>query len=300
MSRPMAADVTRRAHANGIELAYDTFGDPSAPPLLLIMGLGAQMIAWDETFCGMLAGRGYHVIRFDNRDIGMSTTIDSGGVPNIRSMVLQAMLGRPPRAPYTLVDMAEDSVGLLDALAIPSAHLVGASMGGAIAQEIALRHRPRVRTLTSIMSTSGDPSLPPPTREAMAMLMTPTPTDRDGYCRRHAAVMKVLRGPGFPDDEAQDLARADRAFARGVDRAGVARQFAAVLASGSRRRRLAGLDVPTLVLHDPADPLVRFECGVDVARSVPGAKLIPIEGMGHALPIAAWPQLVAAIAEHAV
>jgi pimeloyl-ACP methyl ester carboxylesterase len=248
----------------------------------------------------MLASRGYYVIRFDNRDIGQSTTIDSGGVPNIRSLLLQAMLGRSPRAPYTLMDMADDSVGLLDALAIPSVHVVGASMGGAIAQEMALRHRPRVRTLTSIMSTSGDPSLPPPTPEAMSMLMTPTPRDRDGYCRRHVALMKVLRGPGFPEDEARDLARAERAFARGVDRAGVARQFAAILASGSRKRRLAALDVPTLVLHDPADPLVRFACGLDVARTVPGAKLVPIEGMGHALPIAVWPRLVAAIAAHAV
>jgi len=210
------------------------------------------------------------------------------------------MKGQPVTAPYTLHDMADDTVGLMDALGIGSAHVVGASMGGAIAQLIAMRYRPRLRTLTSIMATSGAAGLPPPTPEAMAVLLMPTPTERSAYIERFIQTWKVLRGPGFPLDEARDPERASQLHARGLNPPGVARQLAAIIASGSRKKQLASLLVPTLVIHGDADPLVPVECGIDVAHTVPGAKLMVIEGMGHALPISMWPRLVDAIAEHAV
>ena len=294
---------TRFARANGIELAYDTFGDAAAQPLLLIMGLGTQMIAWDEAFCSRLAARGYHVIRFDNRDIGLSTKFSEAGVPDIGKLLMRAMAGQPAgdvKVPYTLADMALDAVGLLDALGIGSAHVVGASMGGAIAQEIALRHPKRVRTLVSIMSTSGAPGLPPPKPDALALLMTPAPTDRAGYLERYLRMMRILRAGEFPDEEALDPARAARTYERGLNPAGYARQLAAIIASGSRKEALASLRVPTLVIHGNVDPLVPIECGIDVARSVPGARMVTIEGMGHALPASSWPPIIDAIGEHAV
>ncbi len=288
------------AKANGIDLVYDTFGDRSDPPLLLIMGLASQMIAWDDEFCAMLAARGYWVVRFDNRDIGLSTKLSQAGVPDIAALLARSMRGESVTASYTLRDMADDTVGLLDALGIDSAHVVGASMGGAIAQLVAVHHPRRVRTLTSIMSTSGAPGLPPPTPEAMAVLLTPTPTERDAYIERYIRTWKVLRGgPSFPLDEACDTERASQLHARGLSPAGVARQLAAIIASGSRREQLASLHVPTLVIHGDIDPLVPLACGKDVASAVPGAKLQIIEGMGHALPISLWPRIVDAIAAHA-
>lgn len=288
------------AKTNGIELFYDTFGNPGAPPLLLIMGLASQMLAWDDEFCAMLAGRDYWVIRFDNRDIGLSTNCSQLGVPNIAALLKQSMEGKPVTAPYTLRDMADDTVGLLDALGIASAHVVGASMGGAIGQELAIHYPRRLRTLTSIMATSGDPTLPPPKPEAMAVLLTPTPIDRDAYIERYIRSWMVLRGPGFPLDEARDPERASQLHARGLNPPGVARQLAAILASGSRKKQLESVRVPTLVIHGDADPLVPVECGIDVANTVPGANLLIIKGMGHALPISMWPQIVNGIAEHAV
>lgn len=288
------------ANANGIELVYDSFGDPGAPPLLLIMGLASQMIAWDDDFCAMLAARGYWVIRFDNRDIGLSTKCAQQGVPDLSALMARAMAGEPVTAPYTLLDMADDTVGLLDALGIASAHVVGASMGGAIAQTLAIHHAPRLRTLTSIMATSGAPGLPPPTPQAMAVLLAPTPTDRSAYIERYVRTWNVLRGPGFPLDESRDVERASQLHARGLNPPGVARQLAAILASGSRKEQLGSISVPTLVVHGDADPLVPVACGIDVADSVPNSKLLIIEGMGHALPIAMWPQVVDAIAGHAL
>ena len=287
------------ARANGLDLCYDTFGDPQAQPLLLIMGLGAQMIVWDDEFCALLAGRGYRVIRFDNRDIGLSTRLGDAGVPDVAAGMMAAMQGQPVSAPYLLRDMAADAVGLMDALGIGSAHVVGASMGGAIAQTLAIEHPQRLRTLTSIMATTGAPGLPPPKPEAMAVLFKPTPTDQAAYLASYLQTWQVLRGPGFPLDEARDLERAGQSFARGLNPAGVARQLMAILASGSRQQALRSVSVPTLVIHGRADPLVPVECGIDTARAVPGAELLVIDGMGHALPITMWPQIVEAIARHA-
>jgi pimeloyl-ACP methyl ester carboxylesterase len=287
------------ARANGIELCYEIFGDAGAEPMLLIMGLGAQMIHWDDDFCRQLAARGFRVIRFDNRDIGKSSKLSGGKRLGALEMLKLRFLKIPVDAPYRLRDMAEDTVGLMDALGIQSAHLVGASMGGMIAQEVAISFPRRVRSLTSIMSTTGDPKVPAPTREAMAVLMAPPPATKDEYFSRYAQTWKVLRVGSFPQDEALDRARAERTYERGLNPAGVGRQLRAIMASGSRKERLAAVKAPTLVIHGTVDPLVRPEGGKDTAASIPGAKLLMIEGMGHALPIPMWPQIIDAIDKHA-
>jgi len=288
-----------RARANGIELCWDSFGAVGAPPLLLIMGLAAQMIAWPDDFCARIAERGFRVIRFDNRDIGLSTRFDAAGVPDIGAAMTAALQGKPVDAPYRLTDMAADAFGLLDALGTGRAHVVGASMGGAIAQTMAIERPERLLTLTSVMATTGEPGLPPPTPEAMGVLLKPPVTTLDGYIRSYVETWKVLRAGSFPEDEALDRERAEAVFARGLNPAGVARQLAAILASGSRKAALRSVRVPTLVLHGDADPLVPLACGVDTAESIPGARLVVIPGMGHALPISFWKRIVEEIATHA-
>jgi pimeloyl-ACP methyl ester carboxylesterase len=296
---PLAHQPPQIARANGIDLCYEIFGDPNAEPMLLIMGLGAQMIHWDDDFCRGLAARGFRVIRFDNRDIGKSSRLTGGKRLTAVELLKLRFLNMPVAAPYTLNDMAADVIGLMDALHVKSAHLVGASMGGMIAQEIAIAFPQRVRSLTSIMSTTGNPKLPQPTREAMALLMAPPPATKEEYFARHAQTWKVLRGGSFPEDEARDRARAERNFERGLNPAGVGRQLRAVLASGNRKKRLGSVKAPTLVIHGTVDPLVRPEGGKDTAAAIPGAKLLMIEGMGHALPVAMWPQVIDAIDKHA-
>ena len=287
------------AKTNGVELCYDIFGDANAEPMVLIMGLGAQMIFWDDDFCKELAGRGFRVVRFDNRDIGLSTKM-SGGKPLTAIDFLKLRIFKiPPQASYRLWDMANDVIGLMDLLGIKKAHIVGLSMGGAIAQEIAMNHPDRVLSLTSIMATSGNPKLPNPTKEAMAMLVAPAPKTKDEYFARFAANWKILRGASFPADEAKDHARAERTYARGLNPAGVGRQLRAIMASGDRTSRLRGVKARTLVIHGTIDPLVPPEHGKAVAGTIPGAKLLLIEGMGHALPMPMWPIVIGAIADHA-
>ena len=286
-------------HANGIDLCYEIFGDADAEPILLIMGLGGQMIHWEDDFCRQLAGRGFRVIRFDNRDIGKSSHLSGGKRLGPVELLKLRFLKIPVAAPYRLRDMADDSIGLMDALGVKSAHVVGMSMGGMIAQEIAITYPQRVRSLTSIMSTTGNPKVPPPTREASAVLMAPPPTTREEYFARFAQTWKILRVGSFPQDEALDRSRAERTFARGLNPAGVGRQLRAILASGSRKERLRQVRAPTLVIHGTVDPLVHPMGGKDTAASIPGAKLLMIEGMGHALPIPMWPQIIDAIDKHA-
>jgi pimeloyl-ACP methyl ester carboxylesterase len=295
----LAHQPPQLARANGIDLCYEIFGAADAEPMLLIMGLGAQMILWDDDFCRQLAARGFRVIRFDNRDIGMSGKLTGGKRLGPLELLKLRFLNIPVAAPYRLHDMALDVIGLLDALGIKSAHLVGASMGGMIAQEVAISFPQRVRSLTSIMSTTGNPKLPPPTREAAAVLMAPPPKTREEYLERFAQTWKILRAGSFPQDEALDRSRAERTFERGLNPAGVARQLRAILASGSRKQRLASVKAPTLVIHGTVDPLVPPEGGKDTAASIPGAKLLMIEGMGHALPIPTWPEIIGAIDKHA-
>jgi pimeloyl-ACP methyl ester carboxylesterase len=289
----------RMARTNGIELCYEIFGADDAEPMLLIMGLGAQMILWDDAFCLELAARGFRVIRFDNRDIGQSTTLTGGKRLTVTELLKLRLLGIPVTAPYKLSDMADDVIGLLDGLGIPTSHLVGASMGGMIAQELALSYPDRVRSLTSIMSSTGNPKLPQPTREAAALLLRPPPTTLDEYIARFKQTWKILRVGSFPLDEAKDRELAMRIYARGLNPAGAGRQLRAILASGSRKERLKSLKVPTLVIHGTVDPLVRPAAGKETAASIPGAKLMMVEGMGHAIPIPMWPQIIGAIADHA-
>jgi pimeloyl-ACP methyl ester carboxylesterase len=287
------------ARANGIDICYEIFGDADAEPMVLIMGLGAQMVLWDDAFCQQLAARGFRVIRFDNRDIGQSSKLSGGKRLTALELLKLRFLRIPVSAPYKLRDMAEDTVALMDQLRIRSAHLVGCSMGGMIAQEIAITFPERVRSMTSIMSTTGNPKVPPPTREAAAVLMAPPPQTRDEYIARFAQNWKVLRAGSFPEDEALDRARAERCYARGLNPAGVGRQFRAILASGSRKQRLRNVKAPTLVIHGTVDPLVHPMGGQDTAASIPGAKLLMIERMGHAMPMPVWPEIIDAIDRHA-
>ena len=295
---PHSASAT--AKANGIEIVYDMFGDPDKPPLLLIVGLGQQMIAWDEEFCTQIAARGYWVIRFDNRDTGLSTKLDEADVPNM-AVVFEAMVeGKPVDSPYSLLDMADDAVGLLDALGIDSAHVVGESMGGMIAQRMVIHHPDRVRTLTSIMSSTGEPGLPPPTPEAMDILANRPPTDREGYIEDYIERWRVLNGQELPYDEEAARELAAGIFDRGLNPPGFARQLTAVIADGSRKQTLKTVTVPTLVIHGDADPLVPVECGIDTANSVPGSELLIIEGMGHTFPHQVWAKVIDAIVRHAI
>jgi len=282
-----------RVTANELEFEYDTFGEPEAAPLLLIMGLGAQMISWDEDFCAMLADRGFHVTRFDNRDAGLSTKLDHLGVPDLSDV----LGGAEP--PYRLEDLAADAVGILDALGIPAAHVVGASMGGFIAQVIAIRHPERVLSLTSIMSAPGGlRDNAPATPEATEALMKTPPTDRDGLIEHGVWVRSRISGPAhFDPDEARR--KGTRAVDRSVSTAGTARQLAAVAAAPSRVAELGALRMPALVVHGEADPLVPVENGRWTAEAIPGARLLLVPTMGHDIPRPCWPEIVAAIAETA-
>jgi pimeloyl-ACP methyl ester carboxylesterase len=295
----VAHQPPRTISANGIDICYEIFGEADAEPMMLIMGLGAQMVLWDDAFCERLATCGFRVIRFDNRDIGQSSQLTGGKRLTPFELLKLRFLKIPVAAPYKLRDMAEDTIALMDALHIRSAHLVGASMGGMIAQEVAIIFPERVRSLTSIMSTTGNPKVPGPTREAAAMLMAPPPKTRDEYIARFAQTWKILRVGSFPEDEALDRSRAERTYARGLNPAGVGRQLRAILASGSRKERLRNVKAPTLVIHGTVDPLVNPMGGRDTAASIPGAKLLMIEGMGHAIPLPMWPQIIGAIDQHA-
>ncbi len=287
------------ARANGIELFHQCFGDRNRPALLLVMGLGTQMIAWDEAFCRRLADRGYFVIRFDNRDIGKSTWLDHEDVPSAMALLMKAKMGMKLKVPYRLDDMAADAIGLLDALGIERAHVVGASMGGMIGQRMAIAYPSRVLTLTSIMSSTGSPDLPGPTSDAMAVMLAPPSKTVDEYIVAHRKVMKVLRAGEFPEDEAGDADRAALAWSRGYHPAGSGRQLAAIIADGDRTESLKTVTLPTLVVHGKRDPLAPVEGGIATAAAIPNAKLHLIDDLGHALPRRHWDELIGAIAAHA-
>jgi pimeloyl-ACP methyl ester carboxylesterase len=283
--------------ANGICIEYETFGDRKHPALLLIMGLGAQMIFWEDDFCREIAGRGFHVVRFDNRDCGLSSHFHDAGMPNVLEAMTAALSGAAVSSAYRLSDMAVDAMALLDALGIERAHVVGASMGGMIAQMIAIEYPARVLSLTSIMSTTGNPQVPPAQPQAMAVLLTPSPSERAAFIDHMANSFRIIGSPGFEFDEVSFRDRIGRAFDRSYDPGGVARQLVAVLADGNRKERLRAVRVPALVIHGKDDPLVPIEGGMDTAEAIPGARLLVIEGMGHDLPRGTWPRIVDAIAE---
>jgi pimeloyl-ACP methyl ester carboxylesterase len=282
----------RLAPANGIEIAYQEMGDPEGEPLLLIMGLGTQMLGWDEDFCALLAERGFRVIRFDNRDIGHSTMIDSAGVPKRTDM----LLGRRSTAPYLLRDMAADTVGLMDHLGIDAGHVVGVSMGGMIAQTVAIHHGRRVRSLTSMLSTTGSRWHGVPTWKAFGVLMAKPVPGREAAIQQTVRTFRVIGSPGFEMDEERLRRIAGESYDRSHSAAGIARQLHAITASGDRTPALRRLRVPTLVMHGASDPLVRPAAGRATARAIPGSRMRMFEGMGHDLPEELWPSFVEEIA----
>ncbi|HEY1042408.1 MAG TPA: alpha/beta hydrolase [Telluria sp.] len=289
------------AKANGIEIAYQTAGDPRGTPLLLIMGLGMQLTAWPHDFVEGLAELGFYVIRFDNRDCGLSTKFDAAGTPSLFFTWLKSRIGWRMGAPYLLDDMADDALGLLDWLRVPQAHVVGASMGGMIAQVLAARHPERVLSLTSMMSTTGRRSLPGPGRAVREVLMRAPrhAINRRGVLDHTVEVLQAIGSPAYPTAEPVLRRRVAMSFERNVCPAGVLRQLVAIGASGERCALLQGLRVRTLVIHGAADPLVPLEHGIDTASQVEGAQLEVIEGMGHDIPAALVERLVALIDAHA-
>ena len=281
------------AAANGIEICYETFGDPDDPPLLLVMGLGAQLLSWPEDFCQALVGRGFHVVRYDNRDVGLSTHIDTPYL-DVPAAIMAAMMGDPSQAPYLLGDMAADAVGLLDALGIDAAFVVGASMGGMIAQALTIDHPERVTGLTSIMSTTGEPDVGQADPEVLTKILAPRPAGRAAVIDHQVEISRAICSPEhFDDAEARRMAAA--AYDRAFDEVGTARQVLAIAASGSRAEGLATLTVPTLVVHGRQDPLVALSGGERTAELVPRAELLVIDDMAHDLPPAHWAQIIEAI-----
>lgn len=273
-----------------IELCYETFGDRSNPPLLLVMGLASQMIVWEDHFCEALAARGFWVIRFDNRDCGRSSILRDRPVPTR----WQLMLRHPGAAAYALEELADDAAGLLDALEVESAHVVGASMGGMIAQLIAIRHPERVRSLVSIMSTTGNRRVGRPSPRIARLLLRRVPRDREAYISDFAAMYRAIGSPGHYS-EARSRALGERCFERGIHPAGSARQMAAIVTAKDRTEQLGRLDLPATVIHGDADPLVNPSGGRATARAIPGARLVMIPGMGHDLPPELWDQVIGEI-----
>jgi pimeloyl-ACP methyl ester carboxylesterase len=284
--------------ANGIELEYDTFGAATGRPLLMIMGLGAQMTRWPVGLCELLAAEGHYVIRFDNRDVGLSHKCDDAGVPDMAEIFAQAIAGETVKAAYSLSDMASDAAGLLDALRIDAAHVCGASMGGMIAQVMALEHGPRVKSLTSIMSTTGNPDLPSSTPEASAALMSPAGTTLDEVMARAVTVAKVISSPGYLLKDADIMQRAQEDYERCFYPVGVARHMAAIAATGNRKPRLENLTMPTLVLHGEDDNLVPLTGGTDTHEAIKDSVIKTFQGMGHNLPEPLWVDFSETIAAH--
>jgi pimeloyl-ACP methyl ester carboxylesterase len=265
----------RFASVNGVEICHETLGDPGGRPLLLIMGLGGPLIWWDDELCRTFVERGFYVIRYDNRDCGRST--------------------RFPSASYTLGDMASDAAGLLDRLGLPEANVMGISMGGMVAQALASSHPDRVRSLTSIMATTGNPAVGWPTPRVVPAFMRPPASTREEYVEGALRLWRLIGSPGFPLDEQRVRRRATATFDRGIDPGGTARQLMAIAASGDRTGKLRNLRVPTLVVHGADDPLIDVSGGIATAKAIPGAELLVIRGMGHDLPPAVWPTLAEAV-----
>ncbi|MBF9070616.1 alpha/beta fold hydrolase [Streptacidiphilus fuscans] len=287
--------MPRARLGTGITLEYETLGDPSRPTMLLVMGLGAQLTSWDERFCRELADHGFRVVRYDNRDAGLSTFLDDGPQPD-----LEAVLGGDHSSTrYRIADLAGDAVGLLDALGVERAHVVGASMGGMIAQQLVIDHPARVLSLCSIMSLPGDGTSGQPTPEALAVLLRPAVAGREAAIEASMAAARVIGSPDYPRSDEELRAVTTATQDRSSRRDGVSRQIAAVVASPDRTAALRKVTVPTLVVHGEADPLVDVSGGHATAAAVPGASLLTLPGMGHDLPRALWPQVVPAIAANA-
>jgi pimeloyl-ACP methyl ester carboxylesterase len=278
----------------GIRLCYETFGDPADPALLLIMGLGTQMVAWHDDFCAQLVREGFHVIRYDNRDIGRSTHLEGAPTPTLRQLVMR----RPPAA-YLLEDMADDAARLLDHLGIDGAHVVGASMGGMIAQTLAATRPERVLSLASIMSTTGSRRVGQPAYRVLPIFLKQAPNEREAFIAHTVTLFETIGSKGFERDDDELREVAGLMFDRGLDSRGTSRQLAAIIASGNRTKALHNITAPTVVIHGTADRLVRPSGGRATAKAIPGSKLVKVEGMGHDLPRPVWGQVVAAIVDNA-
>ena len=283
--------------ANGISLEVEDHGSPNGEPLLLIMGLGMQLVAWQPDFVAMLVARGFRVIRFDNRDIGLSQRYDHLGVPNLALDSIRYALGMKIHAPYTVADMADDTAGLLDAMGIPSAHICGASMGGMIAQQLAVRHAARVKSLTLIMTSSGSRRLPGPSLKVRgAMISRPAdPKNVQSIIEHYVKLYRLIGCPGYPASETSLRERVGLSVRRSHRPQGTARQMVAIAADGNRSKLLAQIRQPTQIIHGKADPLVPVQAGHDLAARIAGAQIDAIDGMGHDLPTELWPRFVAGI-----
>lgn len=288
-----------KATAAAVTLEYDTLGPRTGRPLLIIQGLGDQMIKWSDGFHQALVERGFFVIRFDNRDAGLSTHLSDAPVPDLGRAMLELATGRAPSIPYRLEDMAADAAAVLDAVGVPQAHIMGISMGGMIAQLFAINFGSRVLSLTSIMSSTGNRALPPAKPEAMAALTSPAPdpSDEAAYLAHAVQAARAIGSPGYPEDENVLRANLTAAVRRSYDPAGFARQVAAIVMASDRRERLGGIKAPTLIIHGAADPLVPIAAGEDTAMAIPGSTLLAIEGMGHNLPRALYERVANAISE---
>ncbi|NMO57379.1 alpha/beta hydrolase [Actinoplanes sp. TBRC 11911] len=280
---------------NALDIHYETLGDPADPPMLLIMGIGAQLIDWPDEFCQQLADRGFYLILMDNRDAGLSTSLDDLGVPDLPAI----LGGDPSTVAYSFADMAADAAGLLKALGVARAHIVGASMGGMIAQQFVIDHPDLTASLCSIMSTTGDRSVGRPTPEAAAAITRPAARTREEAIAAGAAASRMIGSPAYPASEPELRRRAAAKYDRSFRPAGSARQLSALLASADRTAPLHEVTAPTVVIHGEADPLVDVSGGRATAGAVPGASLVTFPGMGHDLPRALWPQLIGAIVGNA-
>jgi len=286
-----------RVRANSLEFEYDTFGDAADPPVLLVMGLGAQMINWSDGFCRQLADQGLYAIRFDNRDIGLSSKLDALGTPDFGAAYVDFQQGLDYEPPYTLEDMADDTAAIIDALGYETVHLCGASMGGMVVQLTAIRHESKLRSLAVLQSSTGDRSLPEPEPEALAALIAPAPETREETIAQWRYSMSVHNGT-LQIDEAWAQELLQRTYDRSQYPDGVTRQMLAVLGAWDRTEALGRLSVPTLVVHGAADPLIPPSHGEAIARAIPGATLRLVEGWGHPLIPAVWPEITQAIAAH--
>jgi pimeloyl-ACP methyl ester carboxylesterase len=283
-----------KANVNNIEIEYETIGDPISKPLLLIAGLGSQMLAWSDEMCENLANRGFFVIRFDNRDIGLSTKFEDSGIPNFVEINAAYSRGELPEVPYTLEDMADDAIGVLDALNIEKAHVCGASMGGMITQVLAYRHPSRVLSLTIIMSTTGNPDLPQPKPEIMAQFFAPVPSEREAYIEETVKRDSLIYGT-YAYDEKQGRDFRTKEYDRSYYPEGITRQLAAMAVPGNIKPKISAIRAPTLVIHGSEDPFNSIEAGKEIATTIPGAELLILDGMGHSFPREVIPNIMNAL-----
>ena len=283
-----------KTNVNNVEIEYETIGDPISKPLLLIAGLGSQILAWSDDMCENFANRGFFVIRFDNRDVGLSTKFEDAGLPNFLEITAAYSRGEIPEVPYTLVDMAGDAIGVLDALNIDKAHVCGASMGGMIAQILAYRHPSRVLSLTLIMSTTGNPDLPQPKPEIMAQFFAPVPSEREAYIEETVKRDSLIYGT-YTYDKKQGRDYRTNEYDRSYYPEGIARQLAAMAVPGNIKPKISAIRAPTLVIHGREDPFNSVEAGKEIATEILGAELLILDGMGHSFPREVVPQIVNAL-----